>query len=113
MPATELVLRKLLTLGAVEGLDHFGIDAGDRDRLLGIVEAWCVEGRNGATWQRDTVERLEAGGAARGGPGATARYRELMHANLPVHAWLRGPAAPTVGPQLGARGAPSHAQIRR
>ncbi len=91
VPATELVLRKRLPL-AHEGLDRFGIDPCDRDRLLGITEARCVCGRNGATWQRDTVERLEAGGASRAAAlrEMTVRYRELMHANLPVHAWPEG-----------------------
>jgi len=88
VPAAELVLRRLLPL-AHEGLDRFGVDPGDRDRLLGIVEARCVSGRNGATWQRATVARLEERGAGR--PQAlremTVRYRELMHSNLPVHAW--------------------------
>jgi len=88
VPATELVLRKLLPL-AHEGLDRFGIDPGDRDRLLGVVEARCVEGRNGATWQRDAVRRCEERGASRATAlrEMTVRYRELMHANLPVHAW--------------------------
>src|SRR3712207_2017071 len=88
VPATELVLRKLLPL-AYEGLDRFGIDPGDRDRLLGIVEARCLEGRNGATWQRETVARLEEQGKDRGAAlrEMTVRYRDLMHANLPVHAW--------------------------
>jgi hypothetical protein len=88
VPATELVLRRLLPL-AYEGLDAFGIDPADRDRLLGIIEARCVTGRNGATWQRDAVARLEERGASRTAAlrEMTVRYRELMHANLPVHAW--------------------------
>ncbi len=88
VPVTELVLRKLLPL-AYEGLDRFGIDAADRDRLLGIIEARCIGERNGATWQRDTVARLEEAGASREAAlrEMTVRYRELMHANLPVHEW--------------------------
>ena len=45
--AAELVLRRLLPL-AHEGLRRWGVDAADRDRLLGIIERRCVEGRNGA-----------------------------------------------------------------
>src|ERR671921_659565 len=41
VPAAELVLRRLLPL-AYEGLDAWGVDAADRDRLLGIVERRCV-----------------------------------------------------------------------
>jgi hypothetical protein len=88
VPASELVLRRLLPL-AHEGLTRWGVDAADRDRLLGIIEGRCLTGRNGATWQRDTVAALE--GRGRGRPAAlremTVRYRELMHANAPVHEW--------------------------
>jgi hypothetical protein len=87
VPASELVLRRLLPL-AYEGLEHWGIDATDRDRLLGIVERRCVERRNGASWQADTFhalyERLDRTDALR---EMTVRYRELMHSNEPVHTW--------------------------
>jgi gamma-glutamyl:cysteine ligase YbdK (ATP-grasp superfamily) len=88
VPATELVLRRLLPL-AHEGLDRWGVDAADRDRLLGIVEARCLTGRNGATWQTGTVHALESRGASRTEAlrRMTVLYRELMHANEPVHAW--------------------------
>ena len=46
VPAAELVLRRLL-LAAHEGLDRWGIDTADRDRLLGIIERRCVTQRNG------------------------------------------------------------------
>src|SRR5918911_1590320 len=49
-PATELVLRKLLPL-AREGLDRWGVDGDDADRLLGIVEPRFVEQVNRASWQ--------------------------------------------------------------
>src|SRR5215213_766128 len=50
VPATELVLRRLLRL-AHEGLSRWGVDAADRDRLLAIVEGRCLAQRNGASWQ--------------------------------------------------------------
>ena len=87
VPAAELVLRKLLPM-AHEGLDRWGIDTADRDRLLGIIERRCVDGRNGATWQADTFhrlhERLDRTDALR---EMTVRYREHMHSNEPVHTW--------------------------
>jgi hypothetical protein len=92
VPAAELVLRRLLPL-AHEGLERWGIEAADRDRLLGIVERRCVTLRNGAAWQSETfhrlyddrqVERLEALREM------TVRYRDLMHANQPVHEWPVG-----------------------
>jgi hypothetical protein len=86
-PVTELVLRRLLPL-AHEGLEHYGIDAHDRDRLLGIVERRCVTERNGASWQATAFhrlhERLDRMDALR---EMTVRYREHMHANVPVHEW--------------------------
>jgi gamma-glutamyl:cysteine ligase YbdK (ATP-grasp superfamily) len=87
--AAELVLRRLLPL-AHEGLDRWGVDAADRDRLLGIVEQRCLTQRNGATWQTEAFHRLyderglERGDALR---EMTLRYRELMHTNEPVADW--------------------------
>jgi hypothetical protein len=52
VPATELVLRRLLPL-AHEGLDSLGVDADIRDRMLGIIEQRCLKHVNGATWQVD------------------------------------------------------------
>jgi hypothetical protein len=87
VPASELVLRRLLPM-AYDGLDRWGVDAADRDRLLGIVERRCVEGRNGASWQAQTFhrlyERLDRADALR---EMTVRYRDLMHSNEPVHTW--------------------------
>jgi hypothetical protein len=87
VPAAELVLRRLLPM-AHEGLERWGVDAADRDRLLGIVERRCVELRNGASWQADTFHRLYVHADR---PDAlremTVRYRELMHSNEPVHTW--------------------------
>ena len=89
VPPDELVLRKLLPM-AHEGLERWGIDAADRDRLLGIVERRCVETRNGATWMAETFHRqydkLDRFDALR---EMTVRYREHMHSNEPVHTWPR------------------------
>jgi hypothetical protein len=93
LPATELVLRRLLPMAA-EGLDRWGVDPDERDRLLGVIEGRCVTGRNGATWQVEAFHRaLAEGSPAR----ATAlrqtlcEYRERMHSNVPVHEWSTGP----------------------
>jgi gamma-glutamyl:cysteine ligase YbdK (ATP-grasp superfamily) len=81
VPATELVLRRLLPL-AHQGLEQCGVDRGHRERLLGVIERRCVVARNGASWQVDAASR----------PGATlagmlTEYRSLMHENVPVHDW--------------------------
>ena len=89
VPATELVLRRLLPL-AHEGLDSWGVDPAERDRLLGIIEQRCLTGTTGASWQvrqlhhlesRDHLDRYEALRLM------TLRYLELMHSNEPVHTW--------------------------
>jgi hypothetical protein len=89
VPAAELVLRRLLPM-AYEGLDRWGIDPSDRDRLLGIVERRCVTHRNGAAWQAQQFhhlyedQQLDRADALR---EMTLRYREHMHSNVPVHDW--------------------------
>jgi hypothetical protein len=89
VPATELVLRRLLPL-AHEGLDRWGLDPADRDRLLEIIERRCVTMQNGASWQSATFHQLyEERGMERSDAlrEMTIRYREHMHANEPVHTW--------------------------
>ena len=89
VPAAELVVRRLLP-AAHEGLTRAGIDAADRDRLLGIVERRCVSMQNGAAWQAAAFHRLyedrklDRLDALR---RMTVTYREHMHANEPVHEW--------------------------
>jgi len=89
VPVAELVLRRLLP-AAHEGLEDAGVDAADRERLLGIVERRCVEMQNGASWQAATFHRLyddkklDRAEALR---RMTVLYRDHMHANEPVHEW--------------------------
>ena len=88
VPVTELMLRRLLPL-AHEGLRAWGVDDTVRERLLGIIEARCTSGRNGATWQVDTVHRLQERGLDRQEAlrRMTQSYTRLMHTNEPVHTW--------------------------
>ena len=84
----ELVLRRLLPM-AHEGLEKWGVAQEVRDRYLGVIEARAKVGRNGADWQTQAVQALEAKGADR----ATALrqmlelYATHMHSNEPVHSW--------------------------
>jgi hypothetical protein len=86
---TDLVLSTLLGK-AHAGLDKFGVDARQRERLLGVIEQRCRSGRNGATWQTDTVWAAEH---QRGLDRNAAlhemllRYSALQHTNEPVHTW--------------------------
>jgi len=89
VPAAELVLRRLLPM-ADEGLQRWDVDPAVRTRLLGIIEARCLTGQNGAAWQVATVQQLqEKRHLAR--PHAlqvmALRYAEHMHSNEPVHTW--------------------------
>ncbi len=89
VPVAELVLRRLLPL-AREGLERWGVDTDDADRLLGVIERRCVTLRNGAAWQAQVFHSLyEAGGLDRAEAlrQMTRRYREHMHSNEPVHTW--------------------------
>jgi len=92
VPVTELVLRRLLPM-AHEGLERWGLDAADRERLLGVIEQRCLKGVNGAAWQAATFhklyedEKLDRTDALR---EMTIRYRDLMHSNEPVHDWPVG-----------------------
>jgi hypothetical protein len=88
VPVGELVLRRLLP-AADQGLAAAGIEAADRDRLLGIVERRCVTMQNGAAWQAAAFHRLYDGGLERREAlrRMTVLYREHMHANEPVHTW--------------------------
>jgi len=85
---SRLVLDTLLPL-AHEGLRHWGVDAGVRDRFLGVIEGRAGTGRTGATWQVSTVRALQESGMTR--PAALAemlrRYCAHMHSNEPVHTW--------------------------
>ncbi|WP_205474553.1 glutamate--cysteine ligase [Nocardioides sp. SYSU D00038] len=86
VPATELVLRRLLPL-AHEGLAEWGVETEVRDRLLGIIEQRCLQHTNGADWfvrrmaERADQERFDALRAT------LLDYRDRMHSNEPVHAW--------------------------
>jgi gamma-glutamyl:cysteine ligase YbdK (ATP-grasp superfamily) len=89
VPATELVLRRLLPIAA-EGLSRWGVDSSVAGRLLDILEQRCLTNRNGAEWQVETVRMLESRhNLSR--PDALRRmalsYAENMHSNEPVHTW--------------------------
>ncbi|MGP4004199.1 glutamate--cysteine ligase [Streptomyces sp. 8N706] len=89
VPATELVLRRLLPL-AHQGLERFGLDAAWREPLLGIIEQRCVSGRNGALWQAEmfhTTDRTSRVGHHEALRRMTQQYIEYMHLNAPVHTW--------------------------
>ncbi|MDO5681553.1 MAG: glutamate--cysteine ligase [Propionibacteriaceae bacterium] len=84
----ELVLRHLLPKAA-DGLESWGVSQSVIDRYLTIIEQRCLLGRNGATWQVETVERFQRAGMAREEAlrRMLSHYLEGMHSNVPVHEW--------------------------
>jgi hypothetical protein len=90
VPATELVLRRLLPM-AYEGLDRWGMDPAVRDRLLGIIEQRCTGHINGAEWQVRTFHQIDDDKRPLDRRDSLremlGRYVEHMHSNEPVHTW--------------------------
>jgi gamma-glutamyl:cysteine ligase YbdK (ATP-grasp superfamily) len=88
VPATELVLRRLLPM-ARAGLESWGVDEDERDRLLGIIEQRCLTSCNGASWFSDKFhERCQDCGDRMEALRLTLNdYRANMHTNQPVHTW--------------------------
>jgi uncharacterized protein YgfB (UPF0149 family) len=76
---------------AHEGLQQWGVDTADEDRLLGIIEQRCLGATNGAAWQAAAFHRLNDD---RDRPDALRemmrRYITHMHSNEPVHTWPAG-----------------------
>jgi hypothetical protein len=84
--ATELVLRRLLPM-AHRGLEAWGVEAAERDRLLGIIEQRCLTGITGSEWFVRRMRRhadLDRYDALR---ATLLTYAENMHTNEPVHTW--------------------------
>ena len=87
-PVDQLT-REVLLPAAAAGLDAWGVDADDRDRYLGVIEARVRCGRTGATWQTEAVRYLEEHGLERIAAlhEMTRRYVEHAHTGAPVHEW--------------------------
>jgi CBS domain-containing protein len=87
VPADELILNELLPV-AREGLKTRGIDDGDADRLLGILEERVRTKRTGAQWQLDSFALLrDRGGRAERLAAITAATVERQTEGKPVHSW--------------------------
>ncbi|MGD8842421.1 MAG: glutamate--cysteine ligase [Gammaproteobacteria bacterium] len=80
-PVQALLLERLLPR-AREGLELLGIDAGDCDRYLGIVEERIVNGCTGCNWQRAWVTRHGADMQR-----LTEAYYRRQQSGEPVHHW--------------------------
>jgi hypothetical protein len=85
----DQLTREVLLPAAATGLDAWGVDANDRDRYLGVIEARVRCGRTGAAWQTEAVRCLEEHGLERLAAlhEMTRRYVEHAHTGAPVHEW--------------------------
>jgi len=86
VPATDLVLRRLLPL-AHDGLAGLGVDSSVADRLLGVIEGRCAQRTNGAEWfvrRVRAADHLDRDEALR---TTLLAYRDLMESGEPVHTW--------------------------
>jgi len=73
---------------ARRGLVEAGVDDGEADRLLGVIEQRAASGQTGAVWQRRTLAALQGkGGRERALPELLERYLELQAGGDPVHTW--------------------------
>ncbi len=87
VPATELVLRRLLPLAAA-GLEAWGVPDADAGPLLDLIEQRCLSGRNAASWFTGQVHARSGECDRREVLRRVLRdYREQMHDNRPVHSW--------------------------
>jgi gamma-glutamyl:cysteine ligase YbdK (ATP-grasp superfamily) len=77
---------------ARRGLVAAGVEAGEAEELLGVIEARVRRGRTGARWQREVLAGLESGGMAREAAlaGMLERYLAASEAGAPVHGWEVG-----------------------
>ncbi len=81
MGCRELILELLLPT-ARAGLEALGIDQGDIDGYLGIIQARTTNGQNGSTWQRNYVASRRCGMEE-----MTRAYLDRQDSGSPVHEW--------------------------
>lgn len=83
----DLLLEELIPL-ARTGLRSSGVDEGDIDHYLGVIEARVASGRNGARWMLDSVAKLHPFGTRAERLGAlTAATMARQGSGQPVHEW--------------------------
>ncbi|MHC4958467.1 MAG: CBS domain-containing protein [Planctomycetota bacterium] len=85
--ARELILEELLPL-ARDGLEANGIDSGDIDRYLGVIEERTRVGRSGARWALESLAGMEDRGTDHQRHRAlTVGMLERQKTDAPVHTW--------------------------
>lgn len=84
--ARDLILEELLDL-ARAGLERLGIDPGDVDRYLGIVQLRVEARRTGADWLLRSLAALGEGDRSETLQTLTAELSRRQRENRPVHEW--------------------------
>lgn len=79
--AQTLLLEEILPM-ARQGLKALGIDDGDIDQNLAILQSRIKSGQTGAAWQRAYREKYHADGLH-----LVAAYLERQRSGAPVHEW--------------------------
>jgi CBS domain-containing protein len=93
IPAHRLILEDLLPT-AENGLRTSGVDEGDIDRYLGIIEKRVESGQTGSQWQLDSLDAMEEQAGVGTGGARAERLTALAAAMVtrqeegaPVHEW--------------------------
>ncbi len=82
IPLKALILDYILPM-AKDGLSQLGINRQDIDYYLGIIEQRTKSGQNGASWQRQYVEKNGKDMRA-----LTLAYQNNQQTGQPVHEWF-------------------------
>jgi CBS domain-containing protein/gamma-glutamylcysteine synthetase len=87
VPARQLILEELLPL-ARHGLGESGVDGGDIDRYMGLIEERVRSGQTGAQWTLSSLAGLgERGTRAERLASLTAATADRQTGDQPVHLW--------------------------
>ncbi|WGW11351.1 glutamate--cysteine ligase [Saxibacter everestensis] len=88
VPVDELIVKLLLPMAA-KGLRALNVDEDLVTKYLGILHDRATSNQNGAQWQLDCLERLEANGMDRKDAltELTRLYAGHSRSNQPVHTW--------------------------
>lgn len=85
--AKDLLTETLIPL-AREGLQELGIDSGEVDHYLGVIDARVRSKKTGATWVLDSLSGMEGQGPLSGKLTAiTAAMAARQREGSPVHEW--------------------------
>ncbi|MFG0331195.1 MAG: CBS domain-containing protein [Phycisphaerales bacterium] len=86
VPARDLILRELIPI-ARDGLTNSGIDAGDIERFLGVLERRVASEQTGAQWMLRSMSRLKERPRGERCTAIMGSMLRQQHAGRPVSEW--------------------------